>query len=179
MLRDYRRGGLLRHLIRDIYWDRPPRPFAELQSMLTAGSRGVPTLEVLGASVTWTVYGCYRGMLITREAAGFVEWWQWLQTTPPAAERRSVAKRVASAIQTMHACGVQHADLNLTNILVRVDGPEPAALIIDFDRAHTFAASLTTSRRRRNLLRLHRSMQKLDPDGRFFPFEERELFFHP
>ena len=177
IVRTYRRGGLVRHLTRDLYWDRPPRPFAELRTLVEARRRGVPTVEVLGAGVTWAGWGCYRGTLVTREAAGFVDWWRWLQTVPAAAERRAVAAHVAETIRLMHARGVQHADLNLTNVLVRVEDGRPAALILDFDRARMFASGLTPTRRRRNLRRLHRSLSKLDPDGRFFPLAERDEFF--
>ena len=177
IVRTYRRGGLVRHLTRDLYWDRPPRPFAELRTLVEARRRGVPTVEVLGAGMTWAGWGCYRGTLVTREAAGFVDGWRWLQTLPAAAERRAVAAHVAETIRLMHARGVQHADLNLTNVLVRVEDGRPAALILDFDRARMFASGLTPTRRRRNLRRLRRSMSKLDPDGRFFPLAERDEFF--
>ena len=177
IVRTYRRGGLVRHLTCDLYWDRPPRPFAELGTLVEARRRGVPTVEVLGAGVTWTGWGSYRGTLVTREAAGFVDWWRWLQTVPAAAERRAVAARVAETVRLMHAHGVEHADLNLTNVLVRVEDGRPAALILDFDRARMFAAGLPDARRRRNLRRLRRSLSKLDPDGRFFPLAERDEFF--
>ena len=177
IVRTYRRGGLVRHLTRDLYWDRPPRPFAELRTLVEARRRGVPTVEVLGAEVTWAGWGSYRGTLVTREAAGFVDWWRWLQTVPAAAERRAVAAHVAETVRLMHARGVQHADLNLTNVLVRVEDGPPAALILDFDRARMFAAGLPDARRRRNLRRLRRSLSKLDPDGRFFPLAERDEFF--
>ena len=177
IVRTYRRGGLVRHLTRDRYWDRPLRPFAELRTLVEARRRGVPTVEVLGAEVTWAGWGSYRGTLVTREAAGFVDWWRWLRTDPAAAERRAVAAHVAETIRIMHARGVQHADLNLTNVLVRVEDGPPAVLILDFDRARMFAAGLPDARRRRNLRRLRRSLSKLDPDGRFFPLAERDEFF--
>ena len=177
VVRTYRRGGLVRHLTRDLYWDRPPRPFAELRALVEAERRGIPTVEVLGAGVTWAGWGSYRGTLVTREAVDFVDWWRWLQTEPPTTERRAVAAHVADTVRIMHARGVQHADLNLTNVLVRVRDGRPAALLLDFDRARMFASGLTASRRRRNLRRLRRSMSKLDPDGRFFPLAERDEFF--
>ena len=177
IVRTYRRGGLVRHLTRDRYWDRPLRPFAELRTLVEARRRGVPTVEVLGAGVTWAGWGSYRGTLVTREAAGFVDWWRWLQTIPAAAERRAVAAHVAETIGLMHARGVRHADLNLTNVLVRVEDGRPATLLLDFDRARMFATGVAEARRGRNLRRLRRSMSKLDPNGRFFPLVERDEFF--
>jgi tRNA A-37 threonylcarbamoyl transferase component Bud32 len=65
----------------------------------------------------------------------------------------------------MHNAGIAHADLNLTNILVRADGDSPMVLLIDFDRARVFSASLSSRERERNLRRLRRSLNKLDPGG--------------
>lgn len=176
IVRRYKRGGFVRHFVHDLYWDRPPRPFAELICTETARERGVPTVEVLGAGVERVAFGLYRGTLITREAEGFLNWWDWLQTHPPAQERQLVTQKVVQAITHMHAAGIYHADLNLTNILVRLESGQPEILIIDVDRARIFTTTLPSSRRKRALARLLRSMKKLDPKGHFLPFAERDVF---
>ncbi len=176
IVRRYQRGGLVRHFVHDLYWDRPPRPFTELCTTVIARERGVPTVEVLGAGVEWQPFGLYRGILITREAQGFLNWREWLQTRPPVTARRAVTEKIRQTITIMHESGISHADLNLTNILVRHDAAQAEALIIDFDRARIFPASLPSSCRKRNLARLRRSMAKYDPDGRFLPLVERSAF---
>ena len=173
LVRRYRRGGLVRHFVHDLYRDRPPRPFAELCTTVTAHERGVPTVEVLGAGVKWQSFGFYRGTLITREARGFLNWREWLHTQPSVEERRVVTEKILQAINTMHQSGICHADLNLTNILVRHDSGQSEALIIDFDRARLFPTPLPSSHRKRNLARLRRSMEKFDPDGQWLPLVER------
>ena len=166
IVRRYQRGGLVRHLVHDLYWDRPPRPFVELCTTVIARERGVPTVEVLGAGVEWQSFGFYRGTLITREAQGFLNWREWLQTKPPVEERRVVTDSVLQTINTMHESGISHADLNLTNILVRNDSDQHELLIIDFDRARIFPTPLPSSHRKRNLARLRRSMEKFDAEER-------------
>ena len=178
IVRRYRRGGFVRHFIHDLYWDHPPRPFAELGSTVTAHKRGVPTVEVLGAGVEWTSFGLYRGTLITREAQGFINWREWLQTKPPAGERQIVTEKILQTINTMHAAGIYHADLNLTNILVRIDSDRYEVRIIDFDRARLSLTALPSSHRKRNLARLQRSIAKLDPEGQLLPLVEQRAFLN-
>ena len=176
IVRHYHRGGLVRHFVRDLYWDRPPRPLAELICTEAARQRGAPTVEVLGAGVQWVTSCLYRGMLITQEAEGFVTLWEWLQTRPAGAAREAVVVAVARATSQLHAVGVVHADLNLTNVLVRVAADTPAALLIDFDRARVFPGPLSRHWRERNLRRLRRSLDKLDPAGQFFSPTDLEIF---
>jgi len=164
IVRRYQRGGLVRHFVHDRYWDRPPRPFVELCTAVIASERGVPTVEVLGAEVEWQSFGLYRGTLITREAQGFRNWREWLQTNPPVEERRAVTEKILQTINTMHESGISHADLNLTNILVRNDSDHYEVLIIDFDRARIFSTPLSSSHRKRNLARLRRSITKFDTE---------------
>lgn len=165
IVRQYRRGGLMRHFVRDLYWDRPPRPFAELLCTEAARQRGVPTVEVLGAGVEWVTLGLYRGTLVTREAAGFINLWEWLQQKPAGIAREAVIAATARVIAQLHDAGVAHADLNLTNILVRAAQDLPTVLVIDFDRTSVFPGPLSAHKRERDLRRLRRSLDKLDPGG--------------
>jgi len=176
VVRHYCRGGLIRHFVRDLYWDRPPRPFAELMCLETARQRGVPTIEVIGAGVRWVTIGLYRGTLVTREATGFINLWEWLCTKPTGTERQQVITAVAQAIGHLHDAGIAHADLNLTNILVRTTTDLPTVLLIDFDRARVFPGPLPRYRRERNLRRLRRSLDKLDPGGLLTSPKDREVF---
>lgn len=165
IVRPYRRGGAVRHFVRDLYWGRPPRPLLELIGTETARQRGVPTVEVLGAGVEWLTLGLYRGTFVTREAEEFVNLWEWLRSKPTGAGREAVITVVAQTIARMHEAGIAHADLNLTNILVRIATDSPSVLLIDFDKAQVFPSPLPPRQRQRNLQRLQRSLNKLDPGG--------------
>jgi hypothetical protein len=163
IVRQYRRGGFVRHFVHDLYWDRPFRPFRELIRTEQARQRGIPTVEVLAASIEQRTLGFYRGVIITREADGFVNLWEWLQRRPLASQRTAVFAAVARTIVQLSRVGIRHADLNLTNILVRTDAVIPAVQIIDFDRARTFPGPLSPLQHQRVLQRLGRSLNKLDP----------------
>ncbi len=186
LLRRYRRGGYIRHFLRETYWapwNSPLRPLAELEATETARQRGIPTGEVLGACVEWHSFGLYRGLLISRTADGFVNWWEWLQTQPSQHERQRAATAVAEVVAQLHAAGIGHADLNLTNILIRCTRAETpthqthfAVLLIDFDRARVFPHALQQNRCERNLRRLRRSINKLDPQRRLFSVHDLDLF---
>jgi 3-deoxy-D-manno-octulosonic acid kinase len=175
-VRHYWRGGFIRHFVHDLYWDRPPRPFAELVCTETARQRGVPTVEVLAAGVEWTTFGLYRGTFITCEAAGFVNVWEWLHGQITGEERKAGIEAVARAVAHLHRAGIAHADLNLTNILIRTVAETAEVLLIDFDRARVFPGPLPRSRRERNLRRLRRSLAKLDPEGVLVSPADLEVF---
>jgi predicted Ser/Thr protein kinase len=72
--------------------------------------------------------------------------------------------------------GVYHADLNLRNLLVRLDSHELEVFIIDFDKARIFERPVPSSYRRRNLERLSRSVRKLDPSRRYVSDEDWSAF---
>jgi 3-deoxy-D-manno-octulosonic acid kinase len=175
--RRYRRGGLIYHFTHDLYWERPFRPLTELISTEIARQRAVPTIEVLAAGVENVAFGLYRGWFISREAEGFTNLWEWLQSSPPASARRQGIKTVAQVIARLHSSGIYHADLNLTNILIMPQTPQPQALIIDFDRAWVLAGPLSSRQRKKNLRRLHRSLLKLDSQERFFSSADLETFW--
>lgn len=174
--RHYRRGGLIHHFTHDLYWERPFRPLTELISTEIARQRAIPTVEVLATGVEHVAFGLYRGWFISREAEGFSNLWEWLQSKPPASARQQGIETVAQVIARLHTAGIYHADLNLTNLLVRPQTPHPQALIIDFDRARVFIGPLSSRQRKKNLRRLRRSLLKLDPQEQFFSSADLEIF---
>jgi 3-deoxy-D-manno-octulosonic acid kinase len=176
IIRPYRRGGVVRHVIHDLYWDRPFRPLAELSCTEEARQRGVPTVEVLGARVEWRLGPLYRGLFVTREAAGFHNLWDWLQITPSGAVRRATLSAVAQAIAAMHHAGIAHADLNPTNILVCTESDQPQALLLDFDRARLFPGPVPSALQEANLRRLQRYCGKYDVLGARLSPSEFEQF---
>jgi len=176
IVRPYRRGGFVRHFIRDVYWDHPPRPFSELCCTEEARERRVPTVEVLGAQVEWRLGVLYRGLLVTREAVDFHNLWNWLHTAPTADLRRATLSAVAHAIATMHQAGIAHADLNPTNILVSPDNDPSRALIIDFDRARLFSGPVPPCLREANLCRFRRFFSKYEVHQQWFSVAELEYF---
>lgn len=170
VIRRYFHGGVFRCLTRDWFFTWPPRPFRELAITEELRRRGLTTLEVYAACVSRPFGPFYRGWFITRQLPDAEDLWSALKTG--LAERlgfERVLRVVAESIAALHREGVYHADLNLKNILVRAEGADVAAYIIDFDKTKVFLGKLPTPLASKNLNRLERSVRKLDPEGRFFP----------
>lgn len=150
LVRQYLRGGILRHILRDRYLlnNRPRREWA-LHTFLF--DEGFPVPEPLG--VMWEKRGLlFSGALATRyvEAQHLLD---FLQASPPQAG--AILLRVGKVVRRMHELGVYHADLQVKNILI---GPAET-FIIDFDNARRYD-KLSHLARCRNLLRLRRSFDK-------------------
>jgi 3-deoxy-D-manno-octulosonic acid kinase len=164
VLRWYRRGGIVRHLIHDRYFGWSPRPIRELALTEEAIRRGIPAPEVLAARVDRLPWGWYRGAIVTREVTGAATFAEELHRHPDGDTRTRLLVMVGRAIRDLHDCGIHHRDLNATNILVSRRGEAWQVHFIDFDRAevHHRVASGT---RRRELQRLERSLLKLARSG--------------
>lgn len=165
VVKHYRHGGLLRGLLRDGYWQRPPRPWRELAATEAARAAGVLAPEVLAALVrplgrTPPHLWLYRGDLVTRELPGRVSLGKALRAAAGASERRAWLASAAQAMARLHQAGIRHPDLSVGNFLVGTSPEEPIA-IIDFDRAvagHRPVGMLGRWAARR---RLSRSVDKL------------------
>ena len=174
VVRVCRRGGLMARFVRETYFGLRPRPLRELSLTAEARRRGVAAAEVLAARVEGRL--TYRGAVITSEVPSAITLLEALRRAPDAAARQVLAASAGRAIATLHAAGVFHADLNLTNILVHPGAAGTAIALLDFDRARLLSGPLTPAARRRNLRRLARSLAKLDPGRRLAGPEERRAF---
>ena len=174
VVRLYRRGGLVARAVRQTYLGLRPRPLRELAITAEARRRGVAAAEVLAARVDGRL--AYRGALVTAEIAGAETLFEALRTAGTPAARRALAASAGAAVATLHAAGISHADLNLTNILVHPGPAGAAAALVDFDRARMSGGPLGPAARRRNLRRLARSLAKLDPEGALAGPEDARAF---
>lgn len=150
VLRHYRRGGLRAKLGREGYlWlgASRTRSFAEFHVLMTLHERGLAVPKPIAAAY-WRRGLTYRAAILIERIAGAY--------TLASALERADPDAVAQAIFALHEAGVWHADLNAHNILL-----DPAARIwlIDFDRARVGVVS--KAQRRKNLLRLRRSLVKV------------------
>jgi tRNA A-37 threonylcarbamoyl transferase component Bud32 len=164
VLRWYRRGGAIRHLIHDRYFGWTPRPIRELAVTEAVIQRGVPAAEVLAARVDRLPWGWYRGAIVTRELTGAMTLADALRRHPEGGVRAAVLTAVGSAVRELHERGVSHRDLNATNVLVSRDSGALQVCFIDFDRAEVRSA-VGRWTRERELRRLERSLAKLARAG--------------
>jgi hypothetical protein len=165
-VRRSRRGGIAALLLNDIYLGTIPRPLTELALTVDAMNRGVPVVEPMGAIVEWIGPAIYRGFFLTRAMPGMTLW-KFLQTDDDPVVRSHVLERARAAIETMHAKGLSHADLNLHNLLVTQAGDSFTVMILDLDKSRLYDSPLSPAMRRANLARLARSARKLDPAGKY------------
>jgi 3-deoxy-D-manno-octulosonic acid kinase len=163
VVRRYRRGGLVRHLVEELYLTGH-RAFDELRATERAAAGGARVPRVLAAVERRRPIG-YTALLVTELVEGAVDLAEWLRGSPAPARERAL--RCAGAqVALVHGAGLSHPDLNLRNFLVREDGGE--VWVLDFDRARRLPPS---GRRRRaaDITRLLRSAGKLDlapgPEG--------------
>jgi 3-deoxy-D-manno-octulosonic acid kinase len=107
----------------------------------------------------------YRGLVVTQEATGAEAIAQALRDAPDEAARAQVGRAAGRAVGVLHAAGIRHADLNLTNLLLQRSAGGLEAVVLDLDRARVARAPLSRGARRRALRRLARSYRKLLAPG--------------
>ena len=167
------RGGLVAKVNRDrFFFDRVPRPFAEVALSEELRARGVDTPELVLAVVRRGRSGAYRGAVVSRWVEGGCDLADTLAALardgePPDGPRVcAIWRAVGAAIGRLHAAGVLHADLNARNLLL-VKGPAaasaPRVFVLDLDRSRR-VPSLSASERASNWARLERSLAKF-PDA--------------
>ena len=164
LIRTYRHGGVLRHWTGGVFCSWPPRPFRELAITEEIRRRGIPTVETYGACVEQLWGPFYRGWLVTRELTDAQDLWQAFKmglVQELGIDR--ILRAVADSLRALHREGVFHTDLNLRNILISKEQGCVKGYIIDFDKAKRVSGNLPPELVRRNINRLLRSINKLDP----------------
>ena len=170
VVRHYRRGGAIARVLHDEYLRAgEPRPLRELHASIAARARGVDTPEVV-AAIAYLSGPLYRADLATRFVAGSRDLatvtFESDEAFPVEGDRITVCAAAWHAagrlLRATFAAGIEHADLNLRNILIAGAPTTPRALLLDLDRATVHERPLTTAVRSGMLARLHRSRRKLE-----------------
>lgn len=153
VLREYRRGGMVRRFLpRGTLTNRPLREWNVLNYLYR---HEFPVPDPLG--LLWR----RRSLLVTGAIAtqfiDSVNLADYLRTTAVPPEH--LLENVGRLIRRMHDLHVYHADLHVGNILVTARPlPLGSVYFVDFDNARITA--VTTLLRAQNLLRLRRSFTK-------------------
>jgi len=159
LVRKYRRGGLLRFFLPDIFFSSR-RSFDELAVTLAAGEAGIPVAGVVAALSMRTAGLLHRHYLVTHELKDCFDLPAWLQAGAADDDVRETVCALADLVRRMHASGLYHADLNLKNILISRDDSR-RLFIIDWDKSTQAQGPLMHDARQRNVIRLCRSAEKL------------------
>ena len=154
VLRHYRRGGLIAHVSDDLYvWtgaDRT-RSFREWRLLRQLRAWGLPVPTPVAARYQRAGL-FYRADLITAELPVRRTLTQALQQ---ASLPNETWHAIGQCVGSLHARGVQHADLNAHNLLV---GASNDIYVLDFDRGRIHARG---EWERAVLARLRRSLLKV------------------
>ena len=154
VVKSLRHGGLLAFLGKDRYWS--PRRLLQAAALIQDLERaGVPTAPFAFARIRRCPPFC-RLELATQQIPSANTLQAVLEQSPPASWLRQLAPQVGRLIRRLHDHGVQHADLNLKNLLVAED---PPVSVIDFEGSRRHS-SLGTAGRVANFERLFRSLAK-------------------
>lgn len=157
VVRQYRRGGMISKLSQSYYvWQgaEKTRSWEEFKILCYLYAQGVPVAKPIAAMYRRQGF-FYQAALLTERIEGAITLIEAIQhlsaqegntlSQLPVENNESpkekklgtldaLAKEVAQVIYRMHACLVNHADLNAFNILV--DSSWQYVYLIDFDKAH-------------------------------------------
>ena len=154
LLKPYYRGGFIRNLAEKSYvftgYERS-RMFREFRLLQLLRSRELPVPNPVAVLVERSGWR-YSGVIILERLERVTSLQQLVEA---AAVQATQWQSVGKAIALFHNNGVNHSDLNASNILLRDD----EVFIIDFDGC-TLVRHARGSFRRKNLERLHRSLLK-------------------
>ncbi len=196
LIRHYRRGGAVASLLGDRYLRvGVPRPMRELKASAEARRRGIPTPEVITATVH-PGPGFYRGDIITAFVprsttladllfrppdgerwapirSSFARDMEELWEKDGSREKEAAVKRVRlAAARTTGAVvrlaqdrGLVHPDLNLRNVLLQPSGDGFGAYLLDLDRARVEDRPVQSPTREQMLGRFWRSAAKLEEES--------------
>lgn len=156
VIRRYYRGGQIARLVKDRYLRvGEPRPIRELRVSAEARTRGIATPEVVAA----VVYGSgplYRADLATKYVPDSVDL-VGLTFEMDDANVTAAWRATGRLIRQLAKAGIQHADLNMKNVLLSESRTFPRAWVLDLDRAYVCAGEADAEKMFR---RLQRSIEK-------------------
>ncbi len=168
------RGGLVAKVNRDRFFDRVPRPFAEVALSELLRGHGIATPEIVFAVVRRGASGAYRGAVASRWIEGGCDLADTLTALGVAGERSdservcAIWDAVGRAVGALHAAGVLHADLNARNLFLlggSAAAGESRVFVLDLDRSRR-RARLSASERAANWARLDRSLRRFPEASR-------------
>ncbi len=157
VVRQYRHGGFWRFLSGARFFNRY-RFLAEIKLHTLVGRMGIPVPEALGVIVVKKGLKSIfvNGYFVTRRLPDSLGLPEFLEQVG-AATRLRIAFEIGAYLRKLHEHGIFYTDLHVKNILV---GSEGGIFFIDFDKAKQYRAPLSTFRRRVNLYRFLRSVEK-------------------
>ncbi len=170
VVKHYRRGGLLRHINKDLFLAKN-RILDELKGVLQARRGNVPVPAILAVFIIPAGGLFYRFKMLNPFLENSEDLLTFLETERDKEKRRKAMREAGTAAGRMHRTGVYHGDLNAGNFLVTKKG----VYLLDFDRAACYE-ELPEPGARDNLARLFRSFRKAVLKGMKLSADEKLVF---
>src|SRR4030043_662450 len=176
VIRHYLHGGLFSALTRDLYLFGS-RSFQELALTVRIRACGISTIVPIGA-IHRILRPFYKAYLLSLEISGAKDLIQYFQEIGPHSSgerllhKRGTIRSAGLLVHQFHEAGFFHGDLQLKNILVSGE----QLFLIDFDRSYQKEV-LTADEKKKNLLRLNRSVEKWKRLGLPITRTDRFRFF--
>jgi hypothetical protein len=157
-LRSFRHGGWLAN-VRGGHLPGLGRPLAELAANAQLAAAGAPVPQPALVAGRRRAPGWWTAAVGTLHAEGARNAGELLESCREPDRLRAVAAAGGGALRRFHDAGGRHADLHVGNLLVLGEGASPRVLLVDLDRARMLPR-VSTRRRMREIMRLHRSLVK-------------------
>jgi 3-deoxy-D-manno-octulosonic acid kinase len=160
VVRLFSHGGLLRTFTRDLYLSGA-RSIRELGLTEKIISCGIPTSQPIGAIHRSVLLPFYKAYLLSLEISDAKDLSQYFQEIGPHPSRerllhkRRTIRSAGLLVHQFHEAGFFHGDLQLKNILLAGE----KLFLIDFDHSYQ-KEGLSVDEKKKNLLRLNRSVEK-------------------
>ncbi len=162
LVKECRRGGVLRHLNPRLYFLRG-RFLRELQTSGRAARAGLPVAETVCAVLRPHAVG-FRAWTASRYVDGARDLARWLDGLAGDDDVSALYREALATVRVLHEGGLHHRDLNLGNLVAtRRDGGW-RVVAVDLDRARWFDGPVPDRDRRRAHARLERSWRKVFGD---------------
>lgn len=159
VVRDYRRGGVLRALLPDRFFTRE-RVFREVRTLAALRAAGVRAVEpVFGIADVGGPLARLR--LGTRLLEGALPLPAFCAEQPRATH--AAVRAAGAVVATAFAAGLRHPDLHADNVLVTAAADGVTAWLVDLDRAHLLPR-LTERDRDAMLVRFARYLVRHEAD---------------
>lgn len=159
LVKAYLRGGLLARVNRERYF-ATRRFVEELRVGRLARARGVPVGEAVGV-VLRAAHPGVRAWGIVRHLDDGADLARLLAAQPPRERVLALWAAARASISLAYDAGLEHADLNLGNIVVREEERAPRAYLVDLDSARWHEGGVPEDARARVDARLARSWRKI------------------
>ena len=159
VVKQYRRGGMVRHFNRDLYWHShysKSRVWLEFMLLAKMTTMGLPVPVPIAGRVKRKFSYLFESTIVTQEIEQAETFADCLKQHSGLSSNHALWQKTGETIKRFHNANIYHADLNASNILIT---KHHDIYLIDFDKGQ-HSPNSTSDWKNKNLDRLQRSLLK-------------------